>query len=53
LTLDEQKRLDELNDLSHRLPTADKPEDIEAMAIIREAADFIKKQQKQNDSNKK
>ena len=49
----ERNRLEELNDLSHRLPTADKQEDIEAMEIIRQAADFIKKQQKQNDSDKK
>ncbi len=46
LTVDEQSRLDELNDLSDRLPTADNPTDIKAMEIIREAADYIKNKQK-------
>jgi len=47
LTKKEQQRLDELNELSHSLPTADNPEDIEAMEIIREAAALLKKQKRQ------
>ncbi len=49
----EKERLDELNDLSYRLPTADNPLDIEAMSIIREAADFIKKNKKAHDQDQK
>ncbi len=44
LSKEEQVRLDELNEISHSLPTADNPEDIEAMDIIREAAALLKKQ---------
>jgi predicted ATP-binding protein involved in virulence len=43
LTSDEENRLLELNGLVHRLPTADNLQDIEAMEIIRKAADLLKK----------
>lgn len=45
LTSEETERLRILNELSYSLPTANNPLDIEAMDIIREAANFIKKQQ--------
>lgn len=38
----ERKRLDELNKKAEELPTADNQRDIEAMQIIREAADYLK-----------
>jgi predicted ATP-binding protein involved in virulence len=41
----EKKRLAELNEISHALPTANNPEDIEAMEIIREAAAILRKNQ--------
>jgi predicted ATP-binding protein involved in virulence len=44
LTPNEKERLDELNKKAHDLPTADAPEDIEAMEIIRKAADYLKNQ---------
>jgi predicted ATP-binding protein involved in virulence len=43
LTEAEQKRLDELNEKAHDLPTAENKLDREAMEIIRKAADLIKK----------
>jgi len=46
LTEDEEARIKELNGLAHGLPTANKKEDIEAMEIIRRAADYLKNQQK-------
>ncbi len=42
LSSEEAKRLRELNEKAHALPTADNPEDIEAMEIIRNAADYLK-----------
>lgn len=44
LNADEKARLDDLNNKAANLPTADTPEDIEAMEIIRKAADFLKNQ---------
>lgn len=44
LTEAEQQRLKELNKMAHELPTADNPRDIEAMEIIREAAEYFKSQ---------
>ena len=44
LTKEEKERLDELNEISYGLPTANNPEDIEAMEIIRKAANFLKNQ---------
>ena len=46
LTLSQRKRLEELNKIVHNLPTADKKDDIEAMDIIRRAAEYIKNQKK-------
>jgi predicted ATP-binding protein involved in virulence len=43
---EEKKRLDELNEISYSLPTADNPEDIEAMEIIRQAAAYLKNKRK-------
>lgn len=43
LTRDENLRLDELNRKAHELPTADSKQDIEAMNILRKAADFVKR----------
>jgi energy-coupling factor transporter ATP-binding protein EcfA2 len=40
----EKARLDDLNNKAANLPTADTPEDIEAMEIIRKAADYLKNQ---------
>lgn len=45
LSSNETERLKELNQRAHNLPTADNPEDIEAMAIIRKAADYLKTRQ--------
>jgi predicted nucleic acid-binding protein len=42
LTPEETARLQELNKLAHRLPTAERKEDIEAMEIIRKAAEIVK-----------
>ena len=53
LNEDEKKRLDELNEISYNLPTADNPSDIEAMEIIRKAATFLKNKQNGNDTNQK
>jgi predicted ATP-binding protein involved in virulence len=44
LTSIEKQRLEELNKKANELPTADTPEDIEAMEIIRKAADYLKNQ---------
>jgi predicted ATP-binding protein involved in virulence len=44
LTADEKSRLEDLNNKAANLPTADTPEDIEAMEIIRKAADYLKNQ---------
>ncbi len=44
LSHDEKARLAVLNQLAHDLPTADNEEDIEAMNIIREAAEYLKAQ---------
>lgn len=44
LTPKEKARLEELNKKVHNLPTADTPEEIEAMEIIRTAADYLKNQ---------
>lgn len=44
LTTAEKARLETLNRLAHNLPTADNEEDIEAMRIIREAAEYLKAQ---------
>ena len=44
LTHEEAQRLNELNEKAHNLPTADNKEDIEAMDIIRRAADYLKTQ---------
>ena len=44
LSLEETERLKELNEKANRLPTADNQEDIEAMDIIRRAADYLKTQ---------
>jgi len=42
LTPEETARLQELNKLAHRLPTAERKEDIEAMEIIRKAGEIVK-----------
>lgn len=42
LTTAEKNRLKVLNEKAHDLPTAENPEDIEAMEIIREAASYLK-----------
>jgi predicted ATP-binding protein involved in virulence len=42
LTTKDKERLNELNLIVHNLPTANNSDDIEAMEIIRKAADFIK-----------
>ncbi len=44
LTEVEKQRLKELNEKAHSLPTADSEEDIEAMEIIRKAAEYLKEQ---------
>ena len=44
LNAHEKERLEELNNKAANLPTADTPEDIEAMEIIRKAADYLKNQ---------
>lgn len=44
LTPTEEKRLSELNQKAHNLPTADNEKDIEAMELIRKAADYLKNQ---------
>lgn len=44
LTQDEKAKLNELNRKAHNLPTADTAEDIEAMEVIRKAADYLKSQ---------
>jgi predicted ATP-binding protein involved in virulence len=46
LTKDEKKRLEELNSFVHKLPTAYNMEDIEAMSLVREAAEYLKNQKK-------
>jgi predicted ATP-binding protein involved in virulence len=46
LSKEEKIRLDELNSYANRLPTAYRQEDIEAMSIVREAAEYIKNQKK-------
>ncbi len=45
LTEVEKNRLKELNELAHTLPTADSQADIEAMDVIRKAADYLKNKQ--------
>lgn len=47
LTPEEKTRLDELNKKAHELPTADNAEDIEAMDIIRKAAEYVKRKKVQ------
>jgi predicted ATP-binding protein involved in virulence len=42
LTKEEEKRLFKLNEMANNLPTGSNDTDIEAMQIIRKAADFIK-----------
>lgn len=42
----EKERLGYLNNIIHNLPTADNPSDIEAMEIIRKAADYLKEGKK-------
>lgn len=42
LSVDEEKRLKELDELAYSLPTADSASDIEAMEIIRKAAAYLK-----------
>ena len=44
LSPEETLKLNELNEKAHSLPTADSKEDIEAMEIIRKAADYLKTQ---------
>lgn len=44
LTPTEEERLNELNQKAHNLPTADNQQDIEAMELIRKAADYLKNQ---------
>jgi predicted ATP-binding protein involved in virulence len=44
LTADEQERLTELNEKSRSLPTADNAADINAMEIIRKAAEYLQSQ---------
>ena len=44
LTPEEKTKLAELNKKAHGLPTADDEDDIEAMNIIREAAEYLKAQ---------
>lgn len=44
LTAEEKGRLNELNQKARNLPTADNKEDIEAMELIRKAADYLKNQ---------
>jgi AAA15 family ATPase/GTPase len=44
LSSGESERLKELNEKAHNLPTADNQKDIEAMDIIRRAADYLKTQ---------
>ncbi len=51
LTTKEQERLDELNEVSHSLPTANTKEEIDAMEIIKQAAAFLKNKKIQNDQN--
>jgi predicted ATP-binding protein involved in virulence len=46
LSKKEQERLNELNSFANRLPTAYNYEDIEAMSIVQEAAEYLKKQKK-------
>jgi len=43
LSPQEQQRLNELNQQIRNLPTAENPEDIEAMDIIRRAAEYLRK----------
>ena len=40
----EEQRLKELNQKAHGLPTAENEDDIEAMDIIRKAAEYLKSQ---------
>lgn len=47
LTPEEKTRLEELNKKAHGLPTADNTEDIEAMDIIRKAAEYVKRKKVQ------
>jgi predicted ATP-binding protein involved in virulence len=53
LSPEEKIRLDELNEISDSLPTADSPEDIEAMEIIRKAAAFLKNKHSGDDTAQK
>ncbi|MES1160422.1 MAG: ATPase, partial [Bacteroidota bacterium] len=46
LSKEEKKRLDELNSFAHKLPTAYNMEDIEAMSIVQEAAQYLKDKKK-------
>lgn len=46
LSKKEQERLNELNSFANRLPTAYSHEDIEAMSIVQEAAEYLKNQKK-------
>ncbi|MCW3106500.1 MAG: hypothetical protein JWQ09_1006 [Segetibacter sp.] len=47
LTPEEKIRLEELNKKAHELPTADNTADIEAMEIIRKAAEYVKRKKVQ------
>ncbi|MDB5246712.1 MAG: hypothetical protein JWQ40_1106 [Segetibacter sp.] len=47
LTAEEKMRLEELNKKAYQLPTADNTEDIEAMEIIRKAAEYVKRKKVQ------
>jgi N-acetylglucosamine kinase-like BadF-type ATPase len=44
LTKEENARLNELNSFANRLPVAYTYNDIEAMNIVQEAAEYLKKQ---------
>ncbi|HWK02823.1 MAG TPA: AAA family ATPase [Puia sp.] len=46
LTKEEEKRLEELNSFTNKLPTAYNMEDMEAMSLVREAAEYLKNQKK-------
>jgi predicted ATP-binding protein involved in virulence len=48
LTVEQEERLQQLNEFSRSVPTAERAEDIEAMALIRAAARYLKDQNKQN-----
>ncbi|WP_177222901.1 AAA family ATPase [Chitinophaga sp. YR627] len=48
-SVEEEKRLNELNELVYSLPTAENPLDIEAMAFIRNAASYFKGKKDNNE----